>query len=56
LHHYETRGREAMTEQLGQDALSYARGYWAFIHMIDPQRAAKIRAEHSWLERNQNSE
>jgi len=52
LHHYEKRGREAMTEQIGQDALSYARGYWAFIFMCDPQGAAKIRAKHNWLQKS----
>jgi RNA-directed DNA polymerase len=49
LHHYEKRGREAMTEKIGQDALSYARGYWAFIHMVSPERATQLRAKHTWL-------
>ncbi len=50
LHRYEKLGREAMTEQLGQDALAYARGYLSFIHMVSPAQEAKIRALHSWLE------
>lgn len=51
LHHYDQRGREAMTNQIGQDALSYARGYLSFIHMVSPECAAKIRTAHPWLER-----
>jgi len=51
LHQYELRGREAMTEKLGQDALSYARGYLSFIHMVSPLQAAAIQQKHPWLER-----
>ena len=50
LHQYETRGREAMTEKLGQDALSYARGYLSFVHMVSAEQEAQIKAKHSWLE------
>jgi len=50
LHRYEKLGREAMTAQLGQDALSYARGYLCFVHMVDAERAAQFRAAHSWLD------
>ena len=50
LHDYEQRGREVLSEQMGQDALAYAGGYWAFIHMISPSQAAKLRAAHPWLE------
>ncbi len=51
LHHYERFGREAMTEKIGRDALSYARGYVSFIHMVNPDHAAKLVSAHSWLER-----
>lgn len=50
LHRYETLGREAVTEQMGQDALSYARGYLSFIHMVSPTQEAKIKAAHPWIE------
>ncbi len=53
LHQYELRGREAMTEKIGQDALSYARGYLSFIHMVSAEQEAQIRARHSWLERRE---
>lgn len=52
LHQYELRGREAMTEKLAQDALSYARGYLSFIHMVSPEQAAAIQQKHPWLERH----
>lgn len=53
LHQYELRGREAMTEKIGQDALSYARGYLSFIHMVSAEQEAQIKAKHSWLERRE---
>jgi RNA-directed DNA polymerase len=49
LHGFKTLGREKMTEKLGQDALSYARGYLAYIHMSDPERAQKLRDAHPFL-------
>ncbi len=53
LHQYELRGREAMTEKIGQDSLSYARGYLSFIHMVSAEQEAQICAKHSWLERRE---
>lgn len=49
LHRYETLGREALSDEIGQDALSYARGYLSFIHMTNAAQAAKIRDAHRWL-------
>jgi hypothetical protein len=49
LHHYERFGREKMTERIGRDSLSYARGYLSFIHMIRPDYAAKLQNAHPWL-------
>lgn len=51
LHHCETEGVEAMSQKLGQDALSYASGYLSFVHMSDPDRASKLAAGHAWLTR-----
>jgi len=51
LHRYELRGREATTENSGQGALSYARGYLSLVHMVSAEQEAQIRAKHSWLER-----
>jgi retron-type reverse transcriptase len=51
LHHYERFGREAMTEKIGRDSLSYARGYLSFIHMVKPEHAERLQSAHPWLER-----
>ena len=51
LHQYELRGREAMSEKIGQDSLSYARGYLSFIHMASTTQATTIQQRHPWLER-----
>ena len=51
LHRYEQLGAEKMSEQIGRDALSYARGMLAWIAMSDAQRAAKIQSAHGWLAR-----
>ena len=51
LHRYEKQGRDAMTEQLGRDSLSYARGYLSFIHMVNPAHAEKLRQSHPWLQK-----
>lgn len=56
LHHYEQQGREAMTERLGRDALAYAGGYLSYIHMVNPQQAARIQSAHPWLQRWQKPE
>lgn len=49
LHGFATLGREKMTERLGQDALAYAKGYLAYIHMSDPERAEKLRLSYPFL-------
>jgi hypothetical protein len=41
LHHIERDGTEAVTERIGKDALAYARGYLSFIHMVNPDQAAR---------------
>lgn len=51
LHQYESLGREAMTEKMRQDSLSYARGYLSFVYMVSPEQAASLQAKHPWLER-----
>ena len=49
LHRYETLGREALSQQMGQDALMYAKGYFSYIKMSAPDRADKLAAAHPWL-------
>ncbi|MBC7808143.1 MAG: RNA-directed DNA polymerase [Akkermansiaceae bacterium] len=49
LHQFDAKGAEAMTQQIGKDALCYAAGYLSFIHMVSPEQAEKIAAKHPWL-------
>lgn len=55
LHQMETLGRETMSEKLGADALAYAQGYLSFIHMVNPEQAAKLRNAHPCLQRGNKS-
>ena len=50
-HRYEMLGAEKMSEQIGRDALSYARGMIAWIAMSDRARAEKFVGAHGWLAR-----
>ena len=52
LHHYEKEGEQAVSQKLGKNATNYARGYWSFIHMVNPETAAKILKKHPWLKEN----
>jgi hypothetical protein len=49
LHHFETKGEEAMTKKLGKNARSYAQGYWSFIYMVNREVALKILGRYAWL-------
>ncbi|MGD1842869.1 MAG: retron St85 family RNA-directed DNA polymerase [Thermonemataceae bacterium] len=49
LHQLTTKGEKVMSEQLGKDAKSYAQGYWAFIHMVNPTQAQKLKQQYEWL-------
>ena len=49
LHHCETDGIAAMSQQMGKSALAYGRGYIAFITMVSPDKAARFVADHPWL-------
>jgi len=49
LHHCDTKGLPAMSETIGKDAKAYAKGYLAFLHMVSPEQAQKLRAKHAWL-------
>ena len=51
LHRYEQLGAEKMSEQIGRDALGYARGMVAWIAMSDKARAEKLVSAHAWLRR-----
>jgi RNA-directed DNA polymerase len=49
IHACERDGLDATSRALGKDALAYARGYTAFIAMVEPNRAASLREKHPWL-------
>lgn len=54
LHDIEQNGAEVVSDKMGKSALSYARGYLAFVHMVSPDVAAKLRAKHEWLSSGQS--
>jgi RNA-directed DNA polymerase len=49
LHACERDGLDTVSRTLGKDALEYARGYTAFISMVEPGRAETLRSKHPWL-------
>jgi RNA-directed DNA polymerase len=49
FHNIETRGQEVVSEQIGKNALPVAQGYWAYLHMVQPDLAAKYLKRYSWL-------
>lgn len=51
LHRCETRGIPAVSQEIGKDARAYASGYLAFLHMVSPEYAAKLKAKHPWAVR-----
>ena len=49
LHRCEKDGLEAVSREIGKDALSVARGYLAYVNMIMPEHAAGLKQAHAWL-------
>ncbi|TAE20062.1 MAG: RNA-directed DNA polymerase [Bacteroidetes bacterium] len=49
LHQYTLKGAEAMSQRLGKDATQYAKGYLAFMRMVNPEQADKFVQEYAWL-------
>jgi hypothetical protein len=49
LHQYTLKGAEAMSKQIGKDATQYAKGYLAFMKMVNPEQAEKFVQEYAWL-------
>jgi retron-type reverse transcriptase len=46
LHRCHTRGFPAVSKELGKDARAYASGYLAFLHMVSPEQAQRLRAKY----------
>jgi RNA-directed DNA polymerase len=51
LHKTEKIGVAKMSEEIGRDARSYANGMLAWIAMSDANKAAQLKAKHSWVSR-----
>ncbi len=49
FHRCSTRGLEAVSKDIGKDAMSVARGYMAYVHMVSPSTSEKLRRLHPWV-------
>lgn len=49
LHGTERDGFEQASLTLGKDVRDYARGYLAFVHLVEPDKAARLRERHPWV-------
>lgn len=49
LHRCQTLGFEQVSSEIGKDARAVALGYLAFVHMVDPDDARRIRDRNPWL-------
>ena len=49
LHRCDKDGLNLVSEQIGKDALSVARGRLAFVQMVMPEQANALRSKYSWL-------
>ena len=49
LHRCSTHGMDAVSAEIGRDARAVAAGYLAFVHMVDPQEALRMRSRASGL-------
>ena len=47
MHDIQTHGAEAVSEKMGVSALCWARGYVAFVHMVAPEIASKLRDKYA---------
>lgn len=51
FHNIETKGKNAVSEEIGKDAINVARGYWAYLYMVSPTQANKYLIKHKWLQK-----
>lgn len=49
LHQYTLKGEQAMSQAIGKNATQYAKGYIAFMKMVNPEQAQKFIDEYAWL-------
>ena len=49
LHNCEIKGIEKVSNEIGKDAVSFAKGYLSYINMISPLQANKFLEKNNWL-------
>jgi len=49
FHKCSSKGLDFMSEKIGKDALSVARGYISYLEMVSPTIAKKFRVTNSWI-------
>lgn len=49
LHRCETRGLDEVGRETGKDARAMARGYYAYVHMVSPLVAGRLKQRHPWI-------
>ena len=49
FHQCSSKGLDFMSEKIGKDALSVARGYISYLEMVSPTIAEKFRVTNSWV-------
>ena len=49
FHQCSSKGLDFMSEKIGKDALSVARGYISYAEMVSPTIAEKFRSTNSWV-------
>jgi hypothetical protein len=49
MHQCRTKGLATMSSELGKDAFNVARGYYSYVHMVNPTIAEKLLQENPWL-------
>lgn len=49
LHRCETRGVDTVSAEIGRDAVAVAKGYFAYIYMVNPAAAFRLAERHPWF-------
>jgi len=49
FHRCSTQGLDEVSKELEKDAMTVARGYMAYVHMISPATAQKFYRQHPWI-------
>lgn len=49
LHRCETSGLDTVSAEIGKDARAVAHGYFAYVYMVTPSAALKLREKHPWI-------